>query len=260
VILMLGGTKDARVLAGTVRAAFPDVVLAVSVVSEYGAALLQEQKDCVVLQGKMDAAAMAVFIRKNGVRVLLDATHPFAEQVTAQAKQASKQCGIDFIRYERPALEIEAGGGVYFAADFTAAAHIANRLGEVIFLTVGSRHLAEMVAVIPSGKKVVARVLPDPHSVQHCLVSGLAPWQIVAVQGPVSTQLNAALFSEFKADVVVSKESGEAGGTPEKVAAARQLKIPIVLVRRPGNTDSVGSPSEIISMLRRIFQRGDKRN
>lgn len=253
-ILVMGGTKDARLLLMSLRAANPTEMIVATAVSDYGAELLRKQGGCTVLQGAMDTVALARFIREKGVRALIDATHPFAEQASADARQAAQNTGVPYLRFERPPGQIEAGDGVYYAADFPAAAKIAARLGKVIFLTIGSRHLWDILNNLPQGKKVVARVLPDADSIRHCIAMGLSPAEIVAVQGPVSKALNIALFKEYNANVIITKDSGETGGTPEKVAAARELKIPIILVRRPPSPGGMNSPTEIINALKKIPQ------
>ncbi|MDW7684105.1 MAG: precorrin-6A reductase [Bacillota bacterium] len=251
-ILLMGGTKDARMLAAALHRAFPREMIVATAVSDYGADLLREQGGCIVLQGAMDAAALGRFIKEKEVRVLVDATHPYAEQASAQAVRAAKEANIHYLRYERPSTEVPAGNGVYYAPDFKAAAVIAARHGDTLFLTIGTRHLQEFLENLPPGKNVIARILPDEAGFGLCRRLGLSPAAVVALQGPVSQRLNTALFAEYGAEVVVSKESGEAGGTPQKVAAAKELKIPIVLVRRPAGQDGLSTPAEVISALRKL--------
>jgi precorrin-6A/cobalt-precorrin-6A reductase len=248
----MGGTKDARDLVALMNISFPKTMVVATAVSAYGAQLLREQGGCVVLQGAMDGAALKRFLREKEVRVLVDATHPYAEQVTHTARQAAEDAGVPYLRYERPPTAIPAGDGVYFAPDVTAAAAMASRLGKVLFLTIGSRRIAEFMDALPPEKRVVARVLPDEDSIRQCRDVGITPADIVALQGPVSQRLNTAMFAEYKANVVVSKDSGDTGGTREKVAAARELKIPIVMIRRPAAQGGYASLSQVIVALRNL--------
>lgn len=252
-ILLMGGTQDAREVVKALNLAFPRTMIVATAVSDYGADLLRKQGGCVVLQGAMDAAALTSFIREKEVRVLVDATHPYAEGASKEAQQAAKEADIAYLRYERPGADIPAGDGVYYAPDFAAAATISARLGKKIFLTIGTRHLHEFITALPPEKEVVARILPDEGGIEHCRKLGLSPAQIVALQGPVTKELNAALFAQYGAQVVVSKDSGRTGGTPEKVAAAREKKIPIVLVRRPAGPGGLGSPAEVIAAVRKLL-------
>lgn len=251
-ILLLGGTKDARELVAAINTVFPRKMVVATAVSSYGADLLREQGGCVVLEGAMDSAALTCFIREKEVRAVVDATHPYAKQITEEAYRAASETGVTYLRYERPPANIPAGEGVYYVSDFTAAAQSAARLARVIFLTIGSRRLREFLLALPSEKKVVARVLPEEESIRECREQGLSPAEIVALQGPVSKALNAALFTAFKAEVVVSKDSGETGGTMEKVAAAKACKIPIILVRRPSSRPGYSTIGQIVSALKKL--------
>lgn len=252
-ILLLGGTEDARNLLASIRAAFPKVKIVATAVTPYGARLLRQQDCSVVLEQAMDAGQLAAYIRKHGVKALVDATHPFAENASAQAEEAAEQTGIPYLRYERPESPIAAGDGVYFTRGFPEAALMAARLGWVIFLTIGTRHLAECLHVLPPESEVVVRILPDEKSLRLCLSLGLTPAQIVAMQGPVSQTLNEALFREYRANVVITKESGVTGGTLEKVQAAKACRIPIVLVRRPAGAQARLTPAQIVSALHEIL-------
>lgn len=252
-ILLLGGTKDARLLALALRNAFPGENLTATAVSAYGADLLRAQEGGQVLQGKMDAAALTRFIREKEVRVLLDATHPFAEGASREAEQAAGLTGIPYLRYERPPLDKVTGEGVYLVPDFLEAARVAAQFAGAIFLTIGTRHLGEFLAALPQGRKVVARVLPEAESISKCREVGLTPAEIVAIQGPLSCELNASLFAAYEAGVVVSKESGDLGGTPEKVQAARKLGIPIVLVSRPVKRPGLNTPLQVVAELQKII-------
>lgn len=239
-------------LIPVLREAFPGVALLSSAVSEYGAELLRRQSGCQVSQGKLDAAALVKLIREKGVRVVLDATHPFAEQASCAATAAACETGVPYLRYERPKTEVS-GDGILPAPDFTAAALLASQFGGTIFLTIGTRRLAEFLASLPHGRKVVARVLPETESVARCRELGLTPAEIIAIQGPLSVELNAALFTAFQAGVVVSKDSGESGGAREKIEAARLLNLPVVLVRRPAKRAGPDCPQQAVVELRKIL-------
>ena len=252
-ILLLAGTKDARLLVPILRDAFPDTVILATAVSEYGAELLRGSDGCEVLQGKLDAAALSGLIRERGIRVLVDATHPFAEQASSTARFAALEANIPCLRYERPHLALQEGENYFPVPDFKAAALLATNFSGTIFLTIGTRHLGEFLAALPQGRKVAARVLPEVESIRACRELGLTPAEIIAIQGPLSVELNAALFTAFQAGVVVSKESGETGGTREKAEAARILQIPLILVSRPPKPQGINCTLQLVSELRKII-------
>jgi precorrin-6A/cobalt-precorrin-6A reductase len=84
-----------------------------------------------------------------------------------------------------------------------------------------------------AGRRVVVRVLPDHQVIEKVRSMGVAPKDIVAMQGPFSKEMNRITFKMYNASVIVTKDSGRAGGTDTKIAAALQLKIPVVLIKRP---------------------------
>ncbi|NLM52761.1 MAG: precorrin-6A reductase [Firmicutes bacterium] len=255
-ILLMGGTKDARQLAATIAKAYPDVKMVATVVSAYGAELLQRQGNCEVITQAMDAVQLVQFIRKRQIKVLIDATHPFARRATEVAREAAATTNITYLRYERPASEIKEEEGVYFAEDFPTAAKLAARLGRVAFLTIGTRHLAACLPVFSPEHEVIVRVLPDVDSLQHCASLGIKPGHIVAMQGPFSQALNEVLWREYKAEVVLTKDSGTTGGTREKVAAAKACQIPIVIVKRPPRQSESLTGEQIMAELKKLLTKG----
>ena len=114
------------------------------------------------------------------------------------------------------------------------AAREAARLGKTVFLTTGSRNLkAFTTSEDLKGRTVIARILPTAKVLAECEELGLTPKEIVALQGPFSEELNIALYRQYGADVVVTKNSGEIGGTDTKLTAAKKLGLPVVMIDRP---------------------------
>jgi precorrin-6A/cobalt-precorrin-6A reductase len=230
-ILVIAGTKDGRELA--LRIAENGYRVLVSVVSRYGGELVR-QENLAVHTGALDAEGLADLIRQHGIKAVVDASHPYAANVSRNTLTACEQCGIKYLRYERPAVPLPVYDRLYVAADAAEAARLAANLGKVVFLTTGSRTLGVFKqAPALAGHRLIARVLPDLEVLQECLSLGFSPADIVAVQGPFSHALNVALFSEFGAEVVVTKNSGEVGGSDSKFSAAMELGLPIVVIDRP---------------------------
>jgi len=231
VILILAGTLDGREIAAGLTAAGYEVIA--SVVSDYGKALA-EQSGAKVQAAAMTATELEQFIQNEGVRLVIDATHPYAVNVSRNAAQAAEQVKIPCIRYERPASDLPDYHKLVVAQNMQEAADLAVRAGNTIFLTTGS-HTLSVFRVAATGTKcrLIARVLPQPEVISACLAAGFSPGDIVALQGPFSQDLNMALFREFRADVMVTKNSGAVGGTDTKIAAAMALDMTVVVVARP---------------------------
>jgi precorrin-6A/cobalt-precorrin-6A reductase len=227
-ILLLGGTSDAREIARGLRADGADVL--VTVVTGYGAELAGE--DTAVRLGALDADALRELARS--AEVVVDATHPFAAVVSRMAIEVCAGLGVPYLRYERPASALS--DDVYTVDTAEEAAQLAVRLaaGGTLFLTVGSKTLAPYVAAArAAGCPLLARVLPTAEVLQSMEALGLTPRDVLAMQGPTTRELEVALLRHAHAAVLVTKESGSAGGVLDKLAAAAAVGIPAVVVGRP---------------------------
>jgi precorrin-6A/cobalt-precorrin-6A reductase len=230
-ILVLGGTKDGRDLTALLTEKGYQVM--VSVFSDYGRDLLQLHKD-LIHTGPLDAGGFSSFIHKNNIHLIVDASHPYAINVSENAMKACQTANIPYIRYERPAATLPTYDGLHVVHDYNQAAQLAATLGKVIFLTTGSRHLYFFKTAASLQKhRVIARVLPEPSVLAECLQLGFKPQDIVAIQGPFSHNLNVSLFQEYKTEVIVTKNSGKIGGSDTKITAAMALNLPLVMIDRP---------------------------
>lgn len=245
-IWVLAGTQDGREIASALASERKETVL-VTVVSEYGKKLA-ELPNVKVLVGPLDGAAMRSTIERYHITLLVDASHPYALQVTETAKQVCMELAIDYVRYERPPVSLPDYDKLVVVSSAEAAAEAASVLGKVVFLTTGSRTLA-VFTQSPALKnhRLIARVLPDAAVMGECEALGFTPKDIVALQGPFSEELNCALFHEYEADVIVMKNSGVIGGSDSKLAAAMKLHLAVVVIER--QVTSVGEKLPVFSAI-----------
>lgn len=253
-ILVLAGTGDGRELAADLaRQGWP---VSVAVVSDY-ARSLAARHGLAVHTGPRDAAGLAALIQTTGARAIVDASHPYAAAVSRNAQQACATLGLPYLRYERPPAPLPAYDKLHLATDAAAAARLAADLGRVVFLATGSRTLAVFKnEPLLAGHRLVARVLPDPEVLLECRRLGFAPGDIVALQGPFSHQLNLALFREYAADVVVTKNGGRRGGADAKFSAAVELGLPLVVIDRPAIQYSriAADPAAVGEFVREVMK------
>ena len=228
-IFLLAGTEDGRKLATFLHERGFDVTA--SVVSDYGRRLLEDCAGVKVNDKPLDRAALEKILLAEDFACLVDASHPYAQNVSANAIAAANAAQILYVRYERPqaALDYEK---IFPVETYEAAALKARELGENIYLTTGSRSLKIFVDTL-TARNLTARVLPTAEVLAQCETLGLTPKQIVAMQGPFSVELNVALFRQAKAQVIVTKNSGQIGGADTKVEAAKILSLPVVMITRP---------------------------
>lgn len=230
-ILVLAGTQDGREIAAGLREAGYEVIA--SVVSEYGRELVA-QSGVPVQAAAMDEQELQQFVVRSGIRLMIDATHPYAVNVSRNARQVAANLHIPCLRYERPDSALPIYAKLVLAPDMQRAAEMAVGLGKTVFLTTGS-HSLPLFRAAAAGRdcRLIARVLPQPEVIADCIANGFSPADIIAAQGPFSQELNRELFRAYGADVMVTKNSGAIGGTDAKIAAAIELGLIIVVVQRP---------------------------
>ncbi len=254
-ILVLGGTVEGRELAVILHEKGYKVLL--TVVSGHGAAMVPPGTPIEVLVDKLDDHDLKQLVQDREAKVIVDATHPYASTITDNAQRAAADAGILYIRFERKQAAADIDNPlIHRTASYPEAARVAFGLGNTVFLTIGSKNIGPFVDEgRNSPKRVVARVLPDPVIIQQCLDSGLRAKDIIAVQGPFSEEMNIAMLKEFKAEVLVTKDSGSNGGTNTKLAAAFRLGLPVVLVSRPEIKGSLPDNGIVIDDIDQVVKK-----
>ena len=233
-IWVFAGTSDGNALAAQLAAqlkpqGYPVVV---STATEYGATLAAQ--DCpgvTVWAGRQGVEARKQALQKHAARLLVDATHPFATQMSEQLMGLSASLSIPYLRYERPSTVT---AGTHLCDDMAAAAQAAIARGKRIFLATGSKDLASFLQAPGAAEcEWFVRVTAEPEFLQRALDLGVPRSQLCAMQGPFSSGFNRALWQDWQIDCVVTKDSGDAGGYQAKLDAATELGIPLLTVRRP---------------------------
>lgn len=259
-IWIFGGTTEGRLLAE--YCSREKIEAWVSVASEYGEELLQEElmesgnagnpdlnhNTCLakknlktvqassvikVLRGRMDRYQMEEFIRNQGIHLVIDATHPHARLVSEEIQEA---CGRTGVRLERC---LRAEGEQNKARDWVEvdsiqeAVSFLSSVSGVIFATTGSKELEALCQIPDYQKRVYARVLPTSNVLKKCEKLGITGSHLIAMQGPFFTEMNTLFLRQTKAEWLLTKDSGRAGGFQEKVEAARENGTRVVVIRRP---------------------------
>ncbi|MGB9793248.1 MAG: precorrin-6A reductase [Thermacetogeniaceae bacterium] len=232
-ILVLAGTKDGKELAAGLAGAGFEVL--VSTATPLGEELLKGIPGVAVCSGRLDEVSLEELIKGKGVLGVLDATHPFAVEVTRNAARAAKRCGVPYLRWERASASLPEDPLVHLVSSWERAAErLASFGAKSVFLAVGVKPLRFFLEHPElRGCRFTARVLPTPESVDACRRLGLGLDRIIAMKGPGTLDLNRALLEACGSDALVTKESGSEGGTEVKVNAAISLGIPVIVVKRP---------------------------
>ena len=162
----------------------------------------------------------------------------------------------------RPLRAVAIGRGRRRLASLTALLrppNLAARLGRRIMLTIGAKQLKHFVP-LQSRATLFARILPSPISHQQAVAAGFAPHRLLPLRPPFSRSFNRSLFQKYGVDVLVTKASGIVGGVMEKVLAAEELGMQIVMIRRPqlGSTSEINTVAAAIDACRRLLAVDDR--
>lgn len=217
---------------------------------------------------KMPLTAFFNWVANQACSAMVEASHPSCSQYFQPLRLWCGEKDVPYIRLERRETKVPASPLIDSVATWEEALSALARLaGErdlikqspfTVFVTTGSHQLESLVGA-PFARDVrwVVRVLPEGRLVQKCQDLGLPPKDIVAMQGPFSKELNRILFKAYGADVLLTRDSGPAGGTDTKISAALALDLNIVLLKRPRpETDpsvrAVHSVNEVLNWLHKV--------
>lgn len=227
-VLIFGGTTEGRQLAEFCVSR--GIHAAVSVTTEYGAGLLPQSEYIRELVGNLDSLQMSKLLQQGDYSVVIDATHPFARNVSANLKTACSSTGVQYVRLLREEVEIRTG------KRFNSISGIIDYLNsneKNALITTGGNSLAEYTRVRNYQSRLTVRILPADGAAERCSSLGFKPEKVILEKGPFTVQQNIDHIKMSEAELLITKESGTAGGFPEKAEAALQCGIELVTLRRP---------------------------
>jgi precorrin-6A/cobalt-precorrin-6A reductase len=239
VILILGGTAEARALAAALDAA------GIAVTSSLAGRVANPRLPAgeVRIGGFGGPEALARWLSEHAVAAVVDATHPFAERISAGAATAAPAAGVPLLRLERPGWSERPGDRWTRVADLDEAAAAVPRLGRRVLLTTGRQGLAAFAGVDDAWFLVRCVDPPGPPlPAQH---------ELLLDRGPYTADGERALVDRHEIDLVVTKDSG-GRPTEAKLDVARERGLPVIVVRRPPRPDAptVSTVEDALAWLR----------
>lgn len=243
-ILVLGGTGEARDLAA--RLADLGVRFESSLAGRVQSPRLPVGD--VRVGGFGGVEGLVAFLRDQHVRAVVDATHPFAANISANAAAACAEAGVALLRLARPGW----GGDVHaeqwhWVDSHEEAGRVARSLGGRVLLTTGRQHLADFLS--PLGDSVVVARVVDPVDIELP-----STWTVRLARGPFDLASERALLRDERIDVLITKDSG-GDLTRAKLDAAAELGVAVVVVRRPLSRDGVAEVSTVGGALEWLRSR-----
>jgi precorrin-6A/cobalt-precorrin-6A reductase len=247
-LLILGGVGEALKLARTLASAHT-VIYSVA-----GKGRIPDLPCAVRVGGFGGAEGLAAFLREQSIELLIDATHPYAAQISHNAALAARLAGIPLWACRRPEWRPEPGDDWRSAADWTEMMAALQEFRRPFF-TIGLEPLGH-----------VADIPPEQHWLVRCLAAEppTSPrLTLLCATGPFALEQELALFRDDRIDVLVAKNSG-GGAVEAKLAAARQLKIPVVMLERPtlpvADREFAEVESVVEALLKDHFKTDDRRS
>ncbi|MEG0377990.1 MAG: precorrin-6A reductase [Eubacterium sp.] len=227
-ILVLGGTYDSRKLTEALLEKEQQVVY--SSVTEYNTSSLPDSHLLTQSIGCLDEKGLCALIADKKITACVDATHPYASEVSVNAINACSRMSIQYVRMERPRLMDDGKNVRGFSSYEEAVVYLKQQEGNIL-LTTGSRQLEYYQPL--SKERLIIRVLPTSKVLKKCEDLGYKPKNIIAVQGPFSYAANVNTIKEYDIRFLVTKDGGDVGGGAEKLKAAADLGVQTVFIKRP---------------------------
>ena len=223
--VVFSGTTEGRRFSKKLAALGAEVTVCVA--TPLGAEEQGEMAGITVHAGRLGPDAMAALL--TGANLCVDATHPYAVDVTRNIRAAAAQAGVEYRRLLRARSPLPEDC-VVFGTAAQAAEYLAGTK-ENILLATGAKELAAFAPLDPA--RLYPRVLPTPEGIAACEAAGIPHRNIIAMQGPFSYALNCALMKQFSIRYLVTKDGGAVGGFAEKAQAAQDTGAQLIVVRRP---------------------------
>lgn len=231
-ILLFAGTSDGHALAK--RLVDLPVDMTICVATGYGEETLSDIRDRFAIRAaRMNEEEIVDCIRLNNHDLIIDATHPYATEISRNARSAASRAAVPYFRLIRPASGTGDGSGSMRVSSAAEAADRCSSLDGNILVATGVKELATFTTITDFTERVFVRVLPFVESITACCNLGVRSGNIIAMQGPFSHELNVALMRQFAIKVLVTKDGGTAGGTEEKITAAKEIGATVIMIDRP---------------------------
>jgi precorrin-6A/cobalt-precorrin-6A reductase len=221
-LLILGGSTDAAELAAR-AATIANLEVITSLAGRTRAPIIRSTNTRI--GGFGGISGLIEYIQQEQIDLIIDATHPFAEQISANALAAATTVGIPMVKLLRPAWDKIEGDRWIEVENNETAAKILPDLAQRVFLTIGRQELSTY-AGIPNIWFLMRAI--DPPDENTPIPAG----KLLTQRGPFSLEEERALLEEYRIEAIVSKNSG-GSATYAKIVAARAMGIPIVMVQRP---------------------------
>ncbi len=225
-VIVFAGTNEGRKICEFLAA--NKIAVTACVATEYGSLVMPASEYIKVLEGRLSIAEMQQVIQ--AFDIVIDATHPYAKLVSENIKLAIENLKKEYIRIIRPEINYE---NVIKVADINEACEYLNKTEGNVLITTGSKELEPYKSVSRYQERLFFRFLPTIEALNECKRLEIKPSNIICMQGPFGVDINKAMLKQIDGRYLVTKEAGQSGGFLEKLEAAKQQDVKVILIGRP---------------------------
>lgn len=244
-IFIFGGTTEGRVIAEwcvnhRIRAF-------VSVATYYGSKLLPKSEYLKIFENRLNSQQMVEIFTENKITLVIDATHPYAVEASKNIFIACNETKIKRFRIVRK--NNYSSPNAFWFENVASIVNFLNQNNGNVLITTGSKKISRFCKVERYPERCIVRILDVPEIVEQCKKMGFR--KIIAERGPFSIEQNSRHIHEFSADFIVTKDSGEAGGFNDKLAAAELCGVVPLIIKRPEEEGI--TIDEIMKILEKLY-------
>ncbi len=227
------GTGEGRDILSHVNKYTDEIV--VSTATEYGYEIYKEFKAKHFNYKPLNEDEFKDLIIKFVINVFVDASHPYASEVSKTLIKVCNDLNVEYIRYERKSYfnNLKDNKNVIFIDKYEYLEEVFKNIDGNILNTTGSNNALKIEGLKSESNRIIHRILPSPKVISRLLDNGISMDNIIAIKGPFGFEINNGIIKEYKIKALITKDSGEEGGMKEKVDSALLNKVKIIVLKRP---------------------------
>lgn len=234
------GTGEGREILASVNKYTDEIV--VSTATEYGYELYKEFKAKYFNYKPLNEEEFKNLIKEFGITVFVDASHPYAIEVSKTLISVCKEMNINYVRYERKGYfddiyrsyeEKINNKDIIFVEKYEDLEEVLKNIEGNILNTTGSNNVLKIESIKNKKNRIIHRVLPSPKVISRLLENDISMENIIAIKGPFGFEINNGIIKEYKIKALITKDSGQEGGMKEKIESSLLNNVKVIVIKRP---------------------------
>ncbi|WP_267383523.1 cobalt-precorrin-6A reductase [Cyanobacterium sp. uoEpiScrs1] len=227
-IWLIGGTKDSVKIAESIVS--EELTCIITLAAKNTNISYPISSYLTIKRGILNLEKIRLLCQQEKIIAIVDASHPYAVQISQQAITISRENHIPYLRYERASLS--PSSEIITLDNFETLVRGNYLRGERTLLTIGYKALP-LFKMWQNDAILFARILPKRESLEVAIKAGFSHKRLIALRPPISAELEEALWRQWNISLVVSKASGKQGGESIKRLVAIKLGVKIIIIKRP---------------------------